>query len=95
MFFRSLVHLLSTLATIQRIANGSVSIIAVIKQHIVIRAASLLVQESLCMRFLSLVFLNWPPLEHSVVASYSQSKHTEGGQQHGFVKQLGGEIWPN
>ena len=55
MFFRSLVHLLHALATIQRMANVSVSIIAVIKQHTVIRAASLLVQESLCMRFLSRV----------------------------------------
>ena len=75
-------------------ANGSVSIKAIIKQHSVIRAASLFLQESLCMRFLSLVFLNWPPLEHSVVASYSQSKHTEGGQQHGFVKQPEVKVWP-
>ena len=76
-------------------ANGSVSIKAIIKQHSVIRAASLFLQESLCMRFLSLVFLNQPPLEHSVVASYSQSKHTEGKEQHEVVKQLGGELWPN
>ena len=50
-----LVHLLHALATIQIIANGSVSIKAIIKQHTVIRAASLFLQESLCMRFLSRV----------------------------------------
>ena len=90
-----LFHLLHALAITQRMANGSVSIIAVIKQHSVIRAASLFGVTVLGFPLL-LVFLNQPPLEHSVVASYSQSKHMEGGEQHGFVKQTGGEsLWPN